>query len=77
MPLVIRGNDRQPYPISKAGAVEVVDNDGNLAVVVVQSASGSVQITTPGSLLFAQYCRQIGATPSKVNVHEDYPTSRQ
>lgn len=58
--------------MDKACALEIVDDKGRLAVVVTQSPSGSVQISTPGSLLFADYCRKIGGVPSTVHVHEDY-----
>ncbi len=74
MPLVIRGADRQPHRINSAGAVEVIDNEGRIAVVITQASSGSVQISTPGSLIFEQYLRQVGGVPSKVFVHEDYAT---
>lgn len=72
MPLVIRGNDRRPHRVDSAGAVEVVDNDGGIAVIIMQSPSGSVQIVTPGNPLFKQYCLQIGGVASRVHVHEDY-----
>lgn len=72
MPLVIRGKDRQPHRIDASGAVEVVDLEGAIAVVILQSPSGSVQIVTPGNALFQQYCRQVGGIASKVAVHEDY-----
>lgn len=72
MPLVIRGNDRRPHRVDAAGAIEVVDNDGGIAVIVMQSPSGSVQIVTPGNPLFKQYCLQIGGVASRVHVHEDY-----
>lgn len=72
MPLVIRGNDRRPHRIDAAGAIEVVDNDGAIAVIIMQAPSGSVQIVTPGNPLFTQYCQQIGGVASRVHVHEDY-----
>lgn len=76
MPLVIRGNDRRPHRVDSAGALEVVDNEGNIAVVITQAPNGSVQILTPGSPMFKQYCHQVGGAPSKVHVHEDYSVPR-
>lgn len=76
MPLVIRGNDRVPHRIDAAGAVEVVDKEGRLAVLITQSPSGSVQITTPGNPAFTAYCRRIGCVSSTVHVHEDYAQKR-
>ena len=76
MPLVIRGNDRRPHRVDAAGAIEVVDNDGGIAVIIMQSASGSVQIVTPGSPMFKQYCLQIGGVASRVHVHEDYANKK-
>lgn len=72
MPLIIRGNDRRPHRVDAAGAIEVVDNEGRIAVIIMQSPSGSVKIVTPGNILFKQYCQQVGGTPSTVHVHEDY-----
>jgi hypothetical protein len=76
MPLVIRGNDRRPHRVDSAGAIEVVDNDGRIAVIIMQSPSGSVQIVTPGNPLFKQYCLQIGGVASLVHVHEDYANKK-
>lgn len=76
MPLVIRGNDRRPHRVDSAGAVEVVDNEGRLAVVITQSPTGSVSIVTPGSPQFLSYCRLVGSVPSTVHVHEDYAAKR-
>ena len=76
MRLVIRGNDRRPHRVDAAGAIEVVDNDGGIAVIVMQSPSGSVQIVTPGNPLFKQYCLQIGGVASRVHVHEDYANKK-
>jgi hypothetical protein len=76
MPLVIRGNDRRPHRVDSAGAIEIVDNDGGIAVVIMQSPSGSVQIVTPGNPLFKSYCLKIGGVASRVHVHEDYASKK-
>ena len=76
MPLVIRGNDRRPHRVDTDGVIEVVDNDGGIAVIIMQSPSGSVQIVTPGNPLFKQYCLQIGGVASRVHVHEDYANKK-
>lgn len=76
MPLIIRGNDRRPHRIDAAGVVEVIDNENRIAVVVTQSPSGSVQILTPGNILFKQYCDAVGGVASKVHVHEDYAVKK-
>lgn len=70
MPLVIRGADRKQHHVPGVATIEVVDNEGRLAVVVIQAAGGSVQIISPTSPQFQHYCRQVGATPTKVHVHE-------
>ncbi len=72
MPIQLRGKDGAPHRIEQPIEVEVLDNDGRLAVVIVQRPGGSVRIMTPGSRDFAVYCHSTKQIPSKVVVHEDF-----
>lgn len=73
MPLQLRGPDGTAIPIpGKPGELEYTDDNGRLALVVIQRAGGSIRIITPGSAEFSAYCRATKQQPSKVHVHEDF-----
>jgi hypothetical protein len=76
MPIVLRGTDHKPHRIDKACGVEIIDNAGAIAVIIIQSRDGAVQILTPGSASFALYCAQVKGAASDVVVHEDYVSTK-
>ncbi len=54
-------------------AIEILDNLGNLGVVVIQQADGSIHILTPGDPLFNAHLIVTKQKASKVAVHEPVP----
>jgi len=68
----LRSQDGAVARVTADHAVEYVDSDGRLSVVVVQLRSGSVEILTPGDPVFNAYCRTHKLTPSTVTVHEPF-----
>lgn len=66
----IRKNTGEVIPVADKCAIELLDGLGNLAVVVIQQAGGSVHILTPGDPLFNAHLIVTKQRASKVIVHE-------
>lgn len=70
--LRVRHNDGSTTRI-QGEAVEFLDLDGNLGVLLLQDKKGTVRILTPSDALFRAYCNTQGMTPARVHVHEPFP----
>lgn len=66
----LRAQSGSVFPIDDRCAIEIVDGLGNLALVVIQQAGGSVHILTPGDPLFNAHLIVTKQHASKVVVHE-------
>jgi hypothetical protein len=71
MPIQLRAASGEPHGITQPCAIEVTDDAGRIAVVIVQSPGGSVSILTPGSPAFKNHLTAVGAKPSTVHIHDD------
>ena len=58
--------------LSQDEAIEVVDSDGRLGLVVMRDHKDTVRVMTPGDPLFAGYCRTNGMKPAKVHFHDPF-----
>ena len=56
--------------VDRFEAIEILDSDGRLGVVVITTAGDTVRILMPGDPLFTGYCRTHGVAPAKVHRHE-------
>ena len=68
----IRSQSGQVQGVEESNAVEYVDDQGKLAVVITQNAAGTVYVLTPGHPLFNAYCATQHMQPSTVHVHEPF-----
>lgn len=66
----IRQHTGAVIPVDGRSAIEIIDGAGNLGVVVIQQASGSISILTPGDPLFNAHLIVTGQKASHVVVHE-------
>ena len=54
-------------------AIEIVDADGLLGMVVFTGQGDLVRAMIPGDPLFTAYCRAHGLWEARVKVHPPYP----
>lgn len=73
----IRDNTGVIRQTVESGAVEILDGDGNLAVVVALRKSGLVDILTPGDQLFSAYAYANRQKPAKVHIHKHLAVAAQ
>jgi hypothetical protein len=56
--------------VPKSAAVEVVDQQGKLALLILDRGDNGIHVVTAGDMLFNAYCRANSLYPSRVTVHE-------
>lgn len=66
----IRSKSGATTLVTHSHAIEVLDNEGRLALVVTQTAGGSVRILTKGDPEFNAYANICKLKASSVFVHE-------
>jgi hypothetical protein len=62
--------------IDDSRAIEILDTQGRLAVVITQNPNDSVRISTPGDPVFNAYANICKLRVSKVHIHEPTPNSK-
>jgi hypothetical protein len=71
----VRRQDGSTVVVDKAEAIEVLDEHGRLAVVVLVDRKDTTHILTPGDALFNAYCRSHGMVAGQVHKHEAMPVA--
>ena len=65
----IRKQNGDAVKVDGQEAVEIIDNDGFLSVLVLQDHKGTTRILIPGDPLFNAFCRTHGMSPANVHTH--------
>jgi len=71
----VRKRNGETVDLTHNQAVEVVDSDGRLGMVVLSAKKDTVRVLVPGDPLFTGYCRTNGIEPAKVHFHEPFEGS--
>ena len=66
----VRSQDGTLKDIDGFEAVEILDNDGNLGLLILQDRKKTVRILNPGDALFKGYCATQGIRAANVHIHE-------
>lgn len=72
----VRSQDGATTDIDKSEGVEILDDEGLLAAVVLTDRKGTVHFLTPGDVLFNAYIRSNRLRPAKVHKHEPFPVEQ-
>ena len=65
----VRQQNGSVVEVTAAEAVEILDNDKRLAVVIMQDRKGTTHVAYPGDPLFTGYCKTQGVTAARVYRH--------
>jgi hypothetical protein len=69
----IRRQNGDVIPIPDSAAVEILGDDGGVAVVITTDRKGTIRVIVPPDPLFNAYCRTQGAKQSaRVHVHTPF-----
>lgn len=68
----VRQQSGKVIPVDDDQAVEILGDDGKLAMVIVTRKKGSIQVLVPGDPLFNGYCKMNGLLQAKVTVHGQF-----
>ncbi len=69
----VRQKDGTVVDVTATDAVEILDLDRRLAVVITQDSRGSIHVSYPGEPLFSGYARLRGLPVAQVHQHADLP----
>ena len=69
----IRRQDGTLQNVDKLEAVEIVDSDGLLGMVIFNDRRDVIRALIPGDPLFTAYCRAHGLGAARVHRHEETP----
>jgi hypothetical protein len=69
----IRSQDGTLRNVDKLEAVEIIDSDGLLGMVIFNDRRDVIRALIPGDPLFTAYCRAHGLGASRVHRHDATP----